>query len=482
MATITKRQGKKGLSYLIRVYAGYTPSGRQIEKTKTWRPPVGMSEKKANKESEKVAALFEQQVINGLNPGGDRITLSDFIEIYMDKHAYKHNSPCTSDSDLRMIPVIDEKIGHIILAKLQPIDLMGFYDSLAGIGENRGAQKAISITNIRTICRKHNLTMTKICQVARISDTTLRAACNGKTISINSANKIANALGYQLQELFRFVGTKKCLSDSSILRYHTFLSSVLQTAVQWQFIPANPAKRIKPPRVEHKEAHYLTDDECLRLQEALLSAPIKWRTACLLLLYTGMRRGELCGLEWHDIDFEQHTIHICRNAQYIPSMGIITKEPKSKTSQRTMKLPSEIFSMLKDYKAWQSTKRLKLGDVWPDTLDIKGPDGKIVRQKNDRVFTTEEGGLIFPTSITSWISKFRKDNNLPFFTPHTLRHTNISLLLAAGVPLRTVSGRAGHAQSSTTLNIYSHVIPSTDAIAASALSVILNPNAKNKIG
>ena len=85
---------------------------------------------------------------------------------------------------------------------------------------------------------------------------------------------------------------------------------------------SNPCDRVKPPRVEHKEARYLDEEQAARLMEALESADIQNRTMIKLLLYTGMRRGELCGLTWEDIDFEKLVIHIRRSSLYLADKGI----------------------------------------------------------------------------------------------------------------------------------------------------------------
>ena len=235
----------------------------------------------------------------------------------------------------------------------------------------------------------------------------------------------------------------------------------------------NPARRVKPPKVERKEARYLEDTEARLLVEKLMVEPIKWRTVVLLLLYSGLRRGELCGLEWQDIDFDNQLIHVHQSSQYVVGMGTIEKGTKNFSSERVMKPPQEVFDLLKSYKAWQSTERLKLGDRWQNKIPIKDASGKVEERKNNRLFTQGNGMPIHPDSITYWMIKFRKKHDLPEFSPHTLRHTNVSLMIAAGVPMRNISQRAGHAQLSTTQNIYAHAIKTADEKAVEAIDNIL---------
>lgn len=148
------------------------------------------------------------------------------------------------------------------------------------------------------------------------------------------------------------------------------------------------------------------------------------------------------------------------HSQYIPGKGIFTKETKTETSDRTIKLPLQAFEMLKEYKKVQKEDQLRAGDKWV---------------KTDRIFTQWNGEPIHPDSITGWFREFIQKTDLPQVSIHSLRHTNITLLIAAGVPLRTVSYRAGHAQTSTTANIYSHAIRTADEMAADVLDDILKP-------
>ena len=110
-------------------------------------------------------------------------------------------------------------------------------------------------------------------------------------------------------------------------------------------------------------------------------------------------------------------------------------------------MPLYIFDVLQEYKNWQDVERLKVGDRQID---------------NGRLFTGENGNPICPDSINGFLIRLIEENNLPHFTPHSLRHTNISLMIAAGVPLQNVCARAGHANMITTSKQYAHVIRIVD--------------------
>ena len=194
------------------------------------------------------------------------------------------------------------------------------------------------------------------------------------------------------------------------------------------------------------------------MADALMSAPLKWRTMLFLLLFSGMRRGEACGLVWEDIDFENRLVHITKANQYLSGKGIFETETKTPSSVRVIKLPSEMMAMLKEHKEWQSEERTKMGDRW---------------EYSGKVFTQENGRPIHPDSVTAWTQEFRESNDLPYFTPKALRHTSATLLIMSGIPVRAVAGRLGHANPSTTNTFYSHAIQTADALASDILGDIV---------
>jgi len=227
-----------------------------------------------------------------------------------------------------------------------------------------------------------------------------------------------------------------------------------------QSLLSNPAKRVRPPHSTHVEAPYLDEVEAARMIELLENEPIQYKTMVLLLLYSGMRRGELCGLEWSDVDFENHLISIRRTSQYLPGKGIYVKGTKTASSVRTIKLPTVAIDLLREYHKWQTLQRLSIGDQWVDC---------------DRIYTSWNGRPAHPDTLTAWFEGFLKRTDLPQIHIHSLRHTNATLMIAGGEDIRTVSQRLGHAQVTTTVNTYTHAIQSASAKAAETLENILDP-------
>ncbi len=481
MAKIDKRTGKGGVSYRIRVFNGYKSDGSQGVTSMTYKPSPGMTEKQLEKTLNETAVLFEKRVKDGFILDGN-IKFSEFAKKWVTEYAAKQLAPKTLERYKSLLVKINAAIGNIRLDKLQPHHLQEFYNNLGEDGINDGSVFYVPTIDIGKMILEKKIKKVTIFRATGIATNTILSVCNGNKVRKQTAEALCKYLKIDLKDSFKEIRLRSTLADTTILHYHRLIGTILQTAVQWQVIYDNPARRVKPPKVPKMEAKYLEDTDIPAIIEALKGAPIRWRTMVLMLLYSGMRRGELCGLEWKDIDFDNNVIHIRRSSQYVVGLGVITKDTKNISSDRVIKLPEYMLSIVKEYKVWQNEIRLKLGKSWKDKITITRADGKKEIVLNDRIFTgvgnmgVDDGTPIHPDSLTKWVNDFQKKNNLPKFTPHTLRHTNISLLIAAGVPIRNISQRAGHSQLSTTSNIYAHAIKTVDEIAAEAIGDALNPD------
>lgn len=455
MATIRKRNN----TYQIRVSVGYNISGNQIIKTKTWKPSEGMTAKQIEKELHRQTVLFEEQCQTGQFMDGN-ITLSAFADMWLKDYAQLHLKAKTlyyyNEKLKRIIP----SLGHIKLNKLQPHHLIEFYKSLSEEG-TRMDIKCIPNPNFTDIMRSAGYTQQTLSIASEVSRYTVQQCSAGRNITLKNAEKINKII--QVKNLFTAIDKNKTLSDKTIAGHHRVLSSMLTTAVQWQIILSNPCNRVKPPKVARKEAQVLDETQAAELIECLQHEPIKYRTAVMTLLYTGLRRGELCGLEWSDIDFEHGLLNVNKSVLYLPELGVYEDTTKNRSSERRINIPYDLIMLLKEYQIEQKKQQLLLGDLWKPT---------------NKVFTAEYGGVIHPDTLSGWFSNFIKRHNLPDVHLHTLRHTSATLLIAGGVDVVTVSKRLGHADKTTTLNIYSHAIRSADEAAAEKLSNILNPKYK----
>ncbi len=461
MATVEKR----GESYRITVSCGYDINGKQIRKTKTYTPAHGMTQKQIEKQLEREKVKFEEQCQSGQILDSS-IRFAEFADKWMKEYAELQLRPKTVAVYKTFIPRINAAIGNIKLDKLRPHHLSAFYENLCEPGIREDTKYKCSI-DLMALLSEKKLTKTAFSQNAGISIATIDSIIKGKNVSSLSAQKIAEALGRDKGLIFTPVDDNKTLSTKTVLHYHRLISSILSVAVQWQVIFSNPCERVKPPRLEKQEPRYLDEQETGKLLELIETEDMRYKTAVKLLLYTGFRRGELMGLEWKDIDWNNRVITVRRSSMYLPKRGIFEDETKNKTSCRSIKVPSIAFDMLRDYQIYQTEQRLQMGDKWHNT---------------DRLFTKWDGTPMHPDSLTSWFHDFISRSGLPDISIHSLRHTNATLQIAGGVDIATVANRLGHANSTTTGRIYIHAIQSADQAAADTLENLLNPLNKSKTG
>ena len=251
--------------------------------------------------------------------------------------------------------------------------------------------------------------------------------------------------------------TGEGLSAKTILEHHRLISTVLDQAAKEGVVPFSVASKATLPKVSKKEVNYFQPEQVAAIRDALETESPKWRMLTHLLLITGARRGEVLGLKWNTVDFAGNRVHICNNILYSPDIGIYEDTPKTATSDRWVSLPTETMQLLRQYRAWQNAERPRLGEYYHD---------------QGFLFAQEDGKPMHPDSITSWLAKFSKRHGLPHINPHAFRHTMASLLYFNGVDSVSISKRLGHAQVSTTCDIYSHVIAEADQRNADILGDI----------
>lgn len=446
MATVTRR----GNSYKITVSCGYDLNGKQIRQHMTWTPEPGMTKKQIEKELQRQQVLFEEQVKHAANHDGN-IRLKDFSDKFLKEYAYQNLKAKTAFGYEKRMDEINQALGHIKLKDLKPGHIASFYSNLQEEGMRSKELASIKIDFSKWL-KENNMTMAAMAKKTGLSLWVFKKLKNGQNIAKNCAVSIAEVMEVEFNQLFTIIKDMTPLAAGTIHSYHRVLSAVLFRAVKWGYIKSNPASCADLPSIANRRAAYLDEPDARRLLELLKDEPIKWRTIVTFDLLSGLRRGELAGLRWQDVNFQDQTIIIRQTSNYLPGKGIYVDTPKTTTSNRPLKLARSAFLLLMEYKQWQDELKESLGDAW--------------RDEDGRIFTTDDGAPMFPDSITKWFTDFVKRTGLPKVTIHSLRHTYASLMIADGVPLVVVSHQLGHAQTSTTANIYAHVIASAEAKAA----------------
>ena len=351
------------------------------------------------KEAEVELAKFVTKVQSRMVADGKSMTFAEFTEIWKRDYGSKELAPTTY---ARYLGILNTRIlpyfSKFKLDKIKPTDIMKFYDML----EN---------------------------------DTQIRRLKNNK--------------GERLT---------KPLSQKTILEHHRLLRAMLHKAVYWQLIVNNPAERVQPPKARKPKRKYYDDEQCKILLENLETQEIKYKVAIIITIFTGVRLGELMGLEWSDIDLKNGIININKSSQYLSEKGVFTKAPKTESSIRDVAIPDFIVSLLEEYKLWYDEQKSIVGDFW---------------HESNKLFVQDDGKPIHPSTISKWFEQFVKKIGLPVINFHGLRHTNATLLISQQVDVATVSARLGHAQITTTYNFYVHPLKSHDRTAGNVLENLL---------
>ena len=457
MADIHPRRNKKGelISFGIRVYHGYDRFGNRIKPScTTFKANPEWSEKKNRTECEKFANKFEEQCKMGFNLTHG-ITFSEYADYVIrlkESTGVKHT---TILSYRGLLKRINPGIGHLKITEIHPQQLNDLYRQLGKEGLRREGGKAVAKKDLREILNQMGITFADFAKNAKISVNTLAKAVHGEIVAERIANSISREMGVKTETLFNIEKNKKPLSNKTILEHHRFISVVFNQAEKEMLVQYNPAECATPPRVEQKEANYFEAEDILKIRECLEKEPIKWRTAVHLLLITGARRGEILGLKWNKIEWDENQIHIDNNLLYSCDRVIYEDSPKTKQSKRYIKLPQETMALLKKYKEWYDEQAQIWGSLWKNT---------------GFVFVQEDGSPMDPSSLTNYCGTFSKKYGLPHINPHAFRHTMVSLLYYNGVDTITLSKRLGHSKVSTTTDKYGHIMARADEAAAECIA------------
>jgi integrase len=246
------------------------------------------------------------------------------------------------------------------------------------------------------------------------------------------------------------------LSVRTVRYAHTVVRKALSDAVGWNLITRNVADAAQPPE-KQKTTKETWGAEQLRTfltqvrEDRLFAA---WQLAAL----TGMRRGEVLGLSWADIDLDASRLAV-RRSLISSDYEIKVSEPKTEKGRRVVALDPAMVAALRDHQGRQLLERAAMGGDWDNALDL--------------VFTREDGSPIHPQAFSEMFEKHVKDSKLPKLSLHGLRHTHATIALRAGVHPKVVSERLGHASVAFTLDVYTDSLPDMQETAASLIAALV---------
>ena len=399
---------KSGAAYRIKVSLGYDETYKQITKSMTFKPKPGMTERQIKAELNRQAVLFEEK------------TKQEYAE-----HLRRVEMGLDDDTSLTARRVRFEPLAE------EWIELM----------ETTHEMKPATIIRIKTMRER-----------------TYKAI----------GNIYVDVLNYrQIQKFITSLAKKGVnkhtgggLSQKTQKHYVTFISDVLSYARTCGLITDNPCTKVKTVKTGVKEKEIYSLEELKTLLNLINEkADLQHRVMFNLLAYCGMRRGELMGLEFKDIDFENNTLEIVRTSNYQNGdTGIYTSTPKTKSSIRELYLQPDLVKLIKEWQQEQQQTAEKCGDLWA---------------YSDRLFINWCGEPMRPYYPYKWLKDFCEKEHVPFKGLHSFRHTVATQSIVNGADVSTVSAILGHSTVSTTLNIYTHAVRKAKAKAANLMAGLI---------
>ena len=453
MAHIERITGKTGISFRISVSGGVDTSGRRIRHRMTYKPTPGMTPRQIEKAVQRAAADFERSIEQGYALD-NRLTFAEYAAYVIDLKERTGTKHRTVAGYRSLLTRTNQAIGHLAIQDIRPTHLNQFYKNLAEVGIRETAARALPHETFRASLKEKKLSMAKLAKLAGVAESTVNAAGKGEAILKDKAELIAKAAGISFDQLFTVDERNEPLSTTSILAYHRFIHIVLAQAEKEMLAPYNAADKATPPQKEKSEVGTFQTSELVAIRDAAAQEPIKWQMIIHLLMITGCRRGEIVGLKWDRVNWKDSSIRIDTTLLYTPDRGVYESTTKT-GAERTIKLPKETMDLLRQYRVWQLETRLANGDRWKET---------------PYVFTGECGGYMAPDTLSGYLTRFEKKYNLPHIHAHKFRHSMASVLYFSGADPVSISKRLGHAQVSTTQNIYSHLIEQADTQSAERIA------------
>jgi integrase len=249
------------------------------------------------------------------------------------------------------------------------------------------------------------------------------------------------------------------LSPTTVHLIHATVHKALADGVRWGRLARNPADQSDPPRPAKSEMSVWRPDQVRTFIESVRGDRLF--AAWLLAATTGMRRGELLGLRWSDLELDSG-VAVIRQIRTIARYEVITAGPKTDKGSRQVALDQATVAALRAHRVGQLEERLVVGSTY---------------EESGLVFTQPDGSAIHPERFSRWFQQRCRGSGLPRVRLHDVRHSYVTALIAAGVPLKVVSQRVGHASPMVTMSIYQHVLPGDDRAAAEvgARAILGNP-------
>jgi len=460
MATIVKRERKDGFAYLFQVKIKNQMTGEMTAKSKSWTPPKELSIKQAEREASIRADEFEKEIratYNKFNPNGALTpdsTFKDCATAFLKRLERQCNLevPEASFTHLatgeRNLEIACHHIGHFKLRNITSAIIQNFFDFL-------DSRKKITRTVrskpeiLKQICKDKGEGYKTLTEKHGLNNNTICHVLSGKqNVSYEYAEKVAKVLVVDINLIFDIQETIVPYANRTNHHVKAYTRAVLSYATRMQLINRNVARAeyVEYTSVKQKEIQCMDENQVMRILRTIIDYPdIQHSTAILMLIFTGLRRGEINAIKWENVNLENNMITVARSISYTDKYGYKIKDPKTVKSKRTIEIPDILATQLARYKEWYFSTKEQMGDAW--------------KQNENYVFVNQDTGTrIHIGAFLHWINKITKNAGLGHWTVHSMRHTNITMKLRNNVPLLEASADAGHSRPSTTTDRYGHFL------------------------
>lgn len=419
----------------------------------TYRPPKDkkLSPSKLEQEIRKCATEFLESLTYGFS--NKKYKFSDYADYVIETMKSNGTKKSTISGYKKLLDRINPLIGNMELNEITPQILNRTYQKLARSEKKQG--NAVCKPLLEQTLKDLGFTKKYLHQKGDVAINTVTNACMGRPISIESANKIASALEKRPEELFEIHMSEEKLSPKTVAHHAKLIGVILTQAEKEMLVKYNAYSKSQVPKCGSHEADYFETEEIIYILKCLENEPLKWQVIMHLLIILGGRRGEIAGLRFEKIDWENKQLRLDTNLLYNAEDGVYVDTTKSSSGNRYMPLPAQTIALLRKYKKWYFELRMANGDRWEDS---------------GFMFVQDNGKPMNPTSITSYCRKFGKNYNINHCHPHKFRHSYASTLIMNHLDDVSLARSMGHSRPSTSKNLYGHVMDKSQERSASIIA------------
>jgi integrase len=266
-------------------------------------------------------------------------------------------------------------------------------------------------------------------------------------------NKLSNLTAEQIEKAYAEIRSEHVLSNNSMVHLHATLRGAIKRSLRLKKIKNNPLDGVEAPSRIKSNVNPLTQSEMREVLRLAENEKGMWPSLWRITLLTGFRQGEVMGLNWEDVDFEEGTLRLHQQIQRQTGRGLVLKELKAHAKGRKIMLDSKTLAYLRNWKRAQAQYRLSL-EKW---------------NENNFIFTNSVGNPMEPRKATSKWAELLRNAGLIHLNLHGARHTFATVMMDEKIDIKLVSYYLGHSNITTTMNIYQHI--SKDALSQTAKTI-----------